>query len=256
MHKKESLTKLNTAKLELKWIELPKKMKEKKSNLRQGGLAVGGELQHLLHGDSVEKLATSDSIGLRNYNSEQGFGGTAELLQDAVELPMSLKKLWRHIRYHAVYHPELLEARVQGMVYVDILINRYGQLVKLKAINGHKQLSEWIKMALYRALHKPFLRTPMSRPIRLKLRFKFYLANGPPPTQKYVFNYDQMNFDIPGYIGSPSQRVKSVKRAFVKYNPQSKSDWNFSKKIEPYIEGCAEANEQACNSLKKFEAFR
>lgn len=89
---------------------------------------------------SEDLLATMNNMGLAEYSSNLHF----------------FEKLKIKIDHHTVYPLELLEHKMEGQVWVKVLINSKGQLIKVMDLSGKSSpLEAYVIIGVYQALKDP-----------------------------------------------------------------------------------------------------
>lgn len=191
----------------------------------------------------------TDSIsGLDN----DGVRDVGKSFAESIELPRPLEELWRRIRMFVYFHPDFFIEHIQGVVKAQIIIDERGRIELLRSLDGPRELCEWVKMGLYNALGSEVLRNKISKRQALELIFNFRIVYAPPPVEEYQFKGRTLTFDILGYsppqqtMGHFAGRWSAQKKMF------RESEWNFSKKIEPYRKAClSQNNKLGCEYLIK-----
>ncbi|MCC6138026.1 MAG: hypothetical protein IT287_05300 [Bdellovibrionaceae bacterium] len=228
-----------------------KRISDGKSQSAQRRGKTKGKLENLLRQSitdlSVAEVGSSDAAFL-----EDGSLGGERYFKDAVELPRPLEQVWRQIRAHIHFHPDFFIGNIQGQVMAQILINEGGKLLSLRGINGHSDLVEWVKVSISNALEKEFLRHRISKKMMLELKFSFAIVGTPPPIEDYTFRHTNLEFNILGYRDPSLAAAGSVKDMFKDKKMYRQSEWNFSKRLEPYYKACyVHKNPIGCNKLRE-----
>lgn len=194
-------------------------------------------LEKILRRPIIQFEHSQSSIVSDGFDENGSLGGL-KYFQETLELPRPQENIWRQIRAHIHFHPDFFTQRLQGKVQAQILVGRGGRLESLVSIDGNKELVEWVKTALYNSLQQDYLNIPMSKKLLLDLNFQFKIVSSPPPVQDYHFERLKLSFDILGYE-MPGQLFSNRGKflLYAKKNSQS-SDWNFSKKTQPYEQAC------------------
>lgn len=217
---------------------------EKKSSVSNDG-ELYGVFRSPVHGLSENNIGDDVLVG-----PSGGDGVNAEqMLAINLELEKPMQVIWQRIRAHIHYHADFFRGNIQGNVNAEILIKPGGGMLALTHIEGHTDLVEWVKMALYKSLGADFLKIQLSKKVLLKLFFRFVILPYPAPVQEFVFSQTQLNFDIFGYKDAELGTANDVYKALTsKKTTSSVSDWNFSKYLEPYKDACLLRNNiNGCN---------
>jgi hypothetical protein len=164
----------------------------------------------------------------------------AELLNMTAALAPYLGPIWRKIKTEVYYHPELLISRQDGVVQMQIRVDRWGQLTFLNesTMAGPAALRGWVAQGVTEALSAPILNHPMAQPAELVLKFQFTISSSPPPMAEVDANGNTLYFAIRGYIPPllPSgQKLSRGKNGEIILHRER---WDFFEKLKMYVEAC------------------
>ncbi len=190
------------------------------------------------------------SSGMISAENHDGSVGSENCLKMKIANSRPLANIWSRIRSQIHYHQDFYVDRLQGNVFVRILVSPRGKLVGLSTIQGHSVLIEWVKTALANALSEDFLDAPLANKAFLNLNFRFAILPGFAPVQEYAYNGLNLQFDIFGRQNLEEGAFQSVGALFSQPKMTHVSEWNFSKRMEVYEHACYRANNpEGCRVL-------
>lgn len=217
------------------------------------------DLSVRLHSNSSLFQGSGSEAGLSgtyDFSFEMGneYGG-GHLLQQRLDVEPVLKKLWRRIKLHSYYHPQLLNAKIQGRVHGEVLIDRRGFLKRVLFLHGQSDLKAWVKMSLYRAFEFHAFKG-LEKDLVVRLEFRYQLAGGwggssiPPDLDVFAFTDNSLIFQVTGYLGSPAD---SARRAFTKKVFRRTRVWNFNELYSDQERACR-VNQSGCEKYQELKA--
>lgn len=230
----------------------PSPSKSKRNGIQGRGKSKEN-LQTLLRQPIVD-LSVADGGSDNAALLADGSLGGEEHFKEVIELPRPLEQVWRQIRAHIHYHSDFFIGNIQGQVVAKILISETGKILSMNGITGHPDLVEWVKVAISNALSEGFLRHPLTQRLMLELKFIFAIVPTPPPVEEYVFQQKKLHFNIFGYRDPTMASTGSIKDLFKDKKMYRHSEWNFTKRLEPFHKACyVHKNPIGCEKL--IEAF-
>lgn len=210
----------------------------KARNHKDKTIVLNTQLQNALRVQVHTLQGTSDSEEVVSSLSSQDGISAETMMARNIELQKPMESIWKRIRANINYHSDFYVNNIQGVVRAEILVTPGGRLQALTSIEGQKDLVEWVKTALYRALSAEFLKIHMSKKALLNLFFRFVILPYPAPVQEFVFAQTQLNFDILGYKDFETGKATDLYNSIKGTQASRISEWNFSKQLEPYRDSC------------------
>jgi len=104
--------------------------------------------------------------------------GPAPSFEDNLKIINHMPQVFRQIDNPLYYHPDLLQARVDGDVHVRVILGEEGKLRRVCADSwsGPQVLRGWVNQILQEALAGNFFRRPLERAVAVDLNFHFLIV--------------------------------------------------------------------------------